>query len=125
MGEEPSYMPLQDWILYNLRVYAAKVGFDDPAMNNALVYLSKYAWDQLMLAEVGEGGELFVNELLNACMGNPYTRDEEEWDEHAECVAKMLKPFVDALREHLENLHEKIREAAREAAGILTSEGDG
>ena len=119
MGEEPSYMPLQDWILYNLRVYASRVGFDDPALSNALVFLSGYAWDQLMLAEVGEGGELFVNELLNACMGNPYTRDEEEWDEHAECVAKMLKPFVDALRPVLENLHEKIREAAREAVGEL------
>ena len=35
-------------------------------------------------------------------------------------VAERLNPFIDALREHLENLHEKIREAAKEAAGELT-----
>ena len=126
MSEEPSYMPLQDWLLHNLRVYGVKVGFDDPAMNNALVYLSGYAWDQVLLAEVGAEGERFVEELVESCIDDPTTRDEEEWEGYMECVAERLKPFIDALREHLESLHEKIREAVKGAAGELRGgEGDG
>lgn len=119
MVEEPEYMTLQDWLLYNLRVYGVKVGFDDPAMNNALVFLSSYAWDQVLLAEVGVEGERFIEKLIETCIDDPTTRDEDLWEEYMECVAESLKPFVDALRVHLEDLHEKIKQGVKEAIGEL------
>jgi len=101
MSGELEYMTLSDWILHNMRVYNARNGFDDPALANALVLLSEHAWDQLMLLEIN--GEKFAKHLVEQCIEDPFTRDEEEWNSYMECVAEKLKPFIDELRDSLQN----------------------
>ena len=109
------YLNLQDWIVHNLKVYAINVGLEKE-WYEVLKWLGDGGWDKILLYEVK--GRKLIDILIDECIDDKYTRDEEEWEGYMECIVIKLEPVIKAIAPHFIDLDKKIKEAIKK----MTSE---
>jgi len=111
------YMNLVDWVVYNLRVYAVEGGGSE-SLWLAVTLFGDYAWDKIMRFE-GNGKSL-AEILIEGCIRDPFTRDEDEWDEYMRCIEEKLWPLLKQLEPGLIKIEKGLEQAIKK----LRIEGD-
>lgn len=102
------YLNLQDWIVHNIKVYGMNVGLHD-GWYRVLNWLGDGAWDKILMYEVKDGKKL-VEVLIKKCIEDPFSRDEDEWNEYIECIVEFLNPVIEKIAPHLEEVEKRIKE---------------
>ena len=109
---ERGYVSLAGWLVHNLRVYAGDVGDEDLFI--LVSWLSEEAWSRVLSEKVGE--ERLLDLLMSRCVSDPLSLDEEVWQGQMECVAGLLRPFVEHLAPKLRTLPEAIEKGLKNLA---------
>ncbi|RLG84031.1 MAG: hypothetical protein DRO39_07945 [Thermoprotei archaeon] len=112
------YLNLQDWIVHNIKVYAMNVGLEDE-WYPVLKWLGDGGWDAIMTHEVN--GKKLAEVLIDECIDDPFSRDEEEWEGYVECIVQKLEPLIKEIGPKFADLDKRLEEAVRR----LAEEGGG
>jgi len=108
------YLNKVDWLVHNLKKYMVNVGLEKE-WYEVIKWLGDGGWDMMLLHEVN--GRKLIDVLIDECIDDPYTRDEEEWEGYMECVVEKLEPVIKAIAPHFEDLDKKLKEALKEMVG--------
>ena len=103
-------MNVVDWIVHNLRVYAVEGGGSE-ALWLASIWLGDYAWDKIMRYEIK--GRPLAEILVRECIRDPFTRDEDEWDEYMRCIERKLWPLLKQLEPGLMKIEKGLEQAIK------------
>ena len=104
------YLNKVDWIVHNIKKYMVNVGLEKE-WYEVIKWLGDGGWDMILLHEVD--GRRLIDALVDECIEDPYTRDEEEWEGYMECIVIKLEPLIKEIGPYFTDLDKRIKEAVR------------